>query len=135
MNGFTLIEILVVTAIIGLIIGFGMIVDWSVIGQNNFSAEQTKIVSILEKARSRAMANMFESPHGVCYVAPNYILFRDTCGGGFTEPIPANANITVTFPTITFEQLTGNATGDTINITDGTKSADIIINDAGTINW
>ncbi|OGI76055.1 hypothetical protein A3C67_00520 [Candidatus Nomurabacteria bacterium RIFCSPHIGHO2_02_FULL_42_19] len=144
-KGFTLIEIMVVTGIIGIIIGFGIIVDWRIISRDNFSAEQAKIVSILEKARSRAMANMFEKKHGVCYDATSnsYVIFQDICdpSASTSELISANPNIaenpgtTFPFPTFVFEQLTGNTTGDTIHIEDSAKSADIIINDEGTINW
>ena len=143
-KGFTLIEIIVVIAVIGIIISFGTIMDLSVLERDTFSTERSTIVSVLEKARSRAMANMFESPHGVCYVAPNYVIFQgSTCTASGSELIPANQNIAVLsdftnpakFPTIVFTQLSGNTTGSTIVLTDGVKSSNIEINNEGTINW
>lgn len=142
MKGFTLIEIIVVVAIFTLIIAFSSIIDLSAFKRDIFRAEQSTIVSTLEKARSRSMANMFQSAHGVCYASGNYIIFYDgSCDGTLTdELILANTNIAenplTTFPTnIIFSQLAGTTTGATIHITDGVKSADININNEGAINW
>ena len=140
-RGFTLVEILVVVAILTVIISFGMVTDFSSFTSNTFQSEESKIISILERARSQAMGNMFDTAHGVCYISPNYIIFRNTCVAGVptNELISANTNIAensgTIFPTLVFDRLTGNTTGATIHITDGIKSADIIINNEGTINW
>ena len=133
-----MIEILVVVAILIVIISFGTLVDFSAFTSDTFQGEEAKIVSILERARSRAMANMFDSNHGVCYIAPNYVIFQgSTCVAG--ESIPANDNIAshadTIFPTVVFNRLTGNTGGATIHITDGIKVEDITINNEGTINW
>ena len=64
-----MVEIIVVIGILTVIIAFGMVIDLNVFKGDTFRAEEATIVSILEKARSRAMANMFESPHGVCYIS------------------------------------------------------------------
>ena len=140
-KGFTLIEIIIVIAILAAILSFGMIVNLNVFTGDIFLAEQSKIVGILERARSHAMANMFESAYGVCFNFPNYIIFRfrdrSTCLpiSDTDEIIPTEKNITITFPTVVFKQLTGDTTGATINITDGIKSANIIINNEGAIDW
>ncbi|OGI57594.1 hypothetical protein A3B85_00780 [Candidatus Nomurabacteria bacterium RIFCSPHIGHO2_02_FULL_37_13] len=144
-RGFTLVEIIIVLAIMGIIISFGMIIDLNVFKTNILQAEQSTIVATLEKARSRSMSNMFTSAHGVCYIAPNYVIFRGrtTCEPTTEtdEIIPANttvataSNFSTTFPIIIFDQLSGNTTGATIHITDGIKSADIMINNEGAINW
>ncbi len=138
-SGFTLIEILIVMAILCMIIAFGSIIDLSAFKSDNFEVEKSKIISVLERARSHSMANMFDSSFGVCYIAPDYIIFRGgTCTISATsETISANTNITTSFaPTaIIFEGLTGNTTSATIHLTDGIKSADININNEGTISW
>lgn len=145
-KGLTLIEILVVMAIIGVILSFGMTIDLNAFRGDTFRAEESTIVSALERARSHAMANMFESPYGVCYIAPNYVIFRENdghCVDGIStnELIPANTNIATasgfpgTFPPVVFNQLAGTTTGVNINLTDGVKSAIITINNEGTINW
>ena len=135
-----MVEIIVVIGILTVIIAFGMVIDLNVFKGDTFRAEEATIVSILEKARSRAMANMFESPHGVCYISPDYVIFRDgICDKlGTDETVPSNTNITVSFISATsviFNQLAGTTTGATIRITDGVKIEDIIINNEGRINW
>ncbi len=137
-----------------MVISFGTLTDLNFFKGDIFRSEQTKIVSILEKARSRAMANMFQVNHGVCYDSTlnNYIIFRgNTCNptASTSEIIPAELNIatvsvfTTSFPTVIFKQLTGNLTPELspatneiiINIQDGIKTANIKINNAGRINW
>lgn len=137
-QGFTLIEILVVIAIMSVILSFGLAVDLNIFKGDSFRAEQSTIVSVLSRARSRAMANLFYDDHGVCYVVPNYVIFQgNTCLVAGSELIPANVNIISTFTPakIVFKRLTGNTTGATIHLTDGIKSAYIIINNEGAINW
>ena len=135
-KGFTLIEIVATLAVIGVILYFGMTIDLGVFRRDVFLSEELKIISILERARSRAMNNMHDADHGVCFDSPNYIIFRGSvCTAG--ETITANTNITVTFPSspIIFERLTGNTDGHSISITDGLKSAKILINNEGAIIW
>ena len=137
-KGFSLIEIIVVIGVVALVIGFGVVTDLGAFRQDTFLTEEAKIVSILQKARSRAMANLYDTNHGVCYIAPDYVIFQgSSCAAG--DSIPANIAIashaSTIFPTIVFTRLSGATTGATIHITDGTKSDDIIINNEGTINW
>ncbi len=137
-KGFTLIEILVVIGIMTFILGFGVVTNLSVFKTDTFQTEEAKIVSLLQKARSRAMSNQYDTNHGICYIAPNYIIFKgNTCTAG--DAIPASvaiaSNAGTTFPTVVFNRLSGTTTGTTIHITDGVKSADITINNEGTINW
>ena len=149
-KGLTLIEILVVLGIIGVILSFSSLVDLNLFKGDIFRSEEYTIISLLEKARSRAMSNMYDSAHGVCYIAPNYVVFRESdghCANGIAsnELTPANANIasalnsnfTANFPTVVFARLAGSTTNATINMTDGVKSATppITINNEGTINW
>ncbi|OGI60834.1 hypothetical protein A2814_03420 [Candidatus Nomurabacteria bacterium RIFCSPHIGHO2_01_FULL_38_19] len=140
-GGFTLIEIIVVIGILIVIISFGIIVDFSSLTFGTFQTEESKIISVLERARSRSMANMFDTTHGVCYLAPNYVIFRGTCivGASTNELILANTNIAensgTIFPTLVFDRLTGNTTEDIIIITDGVKTKEITINNEGAINW
>ncbi len=143
-KGFSLIEIIVVMAIIGIIMSIGLMFDFNSFKGYYFRSERATLVSILERARSRAMNNYYGTSHGVCFISPNYIIFKgSTCTSGSpdNELIPANqkiytsSNFSSTFPTIVFSQLTGTTTGGTIHITDGLRSGDITINNEGTINW
>ena len=145
-KGFTLIEIMIVLAIFGMILTFGLIATLDSFKRNTVQAEESILVSALEKARSRSMSNMFGSTNGVCYIAPNYVIFRGTVCNPLlstNELISANENIanlsnfsdSTKFPTIVFSQLAGTTTNATIYMTDGVKSATTIINYEGTINW
>ncbi len=144
-GGLTLVELIVVIAIIGVIISFGLVISMDSYRAYYFRSERSKIVSVLERARSRSLSNYFQVEHGVCFITSNYVIFRgrSTCTPGATtdELIPANtdiaskSNFSGTFPTIIFSQLTATTTGGTINITDGNRSAIINVNYEGKINW
>ncbi|HEV7701961.1 MAG TPA: GspH/FimT family pseudopilin [Candidatus Paceibacterota bacterium] len=118
-----------------------MTIDFSSFTKNSFEGEEAKIVSILERARSSAMANIFDRAHGVCYDSAqhNYVIFKgNSCTSTNSELIPANTSVSentgTVFPAFVFSRLTGNTTAGTIHITDGVKSADIVINAEGAID-
>ncbi len=136
-------ETVIVLAVMISILSFGSILDINNLKNDTFANEEIKIISILAKARSRAITNYYNSDHGVCYVYPNYIIFRNrtTCTptSDTDETIPTNINILsqpdTIFPTFIFARLSGKTTGATIHISDSVKKADIIINHEGAINW
>jgi len=142
-RGFTLLEVLVVMAIFVSLTGLGLIYSIGSFQGNIFRSEQSTIVSVVSKARSRALANYEQSPWGVCYLAPNYVVFKGSvCTPG--ESVEANANIasasqfTSEFPTIVFTQLSGTSSGGVIRLRDGvslTNQSTTTINYEGTIIW
>ncbi len=143
-SGFSLIETMVVIGIFLIIFSFGLVFTLNSYRSYSFNAEITTIVSVLEKARSRALTNLYQSPHGVCFISSNYVIFRGTTctpGAPTNELVSASkkvfdaSNFSTTFPTIVFEQLSGTTTGGTITVTDGTKTTTIVINNEGRINW
>ncbi len=139
-QGFTLIEILVVIAILMFILSFALIVDLNIFKSDSLRAEQRTLTSLLLKARSRAQNNMHNSPHGVCYIAPNYVLFRGTdCTiSAESETTLADQSIVqnpgTILPVIVFSQLSGTTTETTLVITLGVKTKKITINHEGTID-
>lgn len=142
-KGFTLTEILIVIGLVGIFAAFGMFVSMDFYRSFSFRAEQSIAVSILMKARSRALANVEESTHGVHFETDKYVLFQGT---PYVAGHPNNEDINIA-PTVstsgltevTFDQLTGKATltpgGAILTITSGAKSAVITINDEGRIEW
>lgn len=143
-KGFTLIEIMVVMGIFIVLVSFGTIVDLNVLKSDTLRAEESTVVSVLTKARSRAMSNYSGDTHGVCYLAPNYVIFKgNDCSASGSDLVPANTNIATasgfpgTFSPVVFNQLSGNVSGSTIDIIikDGVKEEKITINNEGTINW
>lgn len=139
-KGFTLVEILVVTGIFVLLMGMSLFMSFDYYRGYLLGTERDITVGVLEKARSRALSNMFESSHGVHIDSDNYILFRGdvyVVGAPTNENIPANSAIQKSgLSNIIFSQLTGlpNVAGD-ITLTDGAKSKIISINNESRIEW
>lgn len=138
--GFTLIEILIVTAIAVILFSMGLFISFDFYRSFLSNSERDLLVGILEKARNRAMNNIGESPHGVHITASSYILFQGsayTVASPDNEPITSNPAITKTGLTdVVFGQLSGDpdATGS-ITLQSGARTDVISINDEGTIGW
>jgi len=141
-RGFTLVEIVVVISIIAVVLMAGLYMGVDVFHGAMFRSERFVLVSVLERARSRAMANIDHKPWGVCYVAPNYVLFSGTsCAAG--ENIPANVTVVaasnfgaITNPnSMVFAQLSGTTTPASITITEENRTSTISTNYEGTIVW
>ncbi len=141
-KGFTLIEILVVIAILAMLIGLGLFMSMDSYRAYLSRSERDTVVSLLERARSRAMANSFQTTWGLCYIAPNYIIFRgSTCatGAATNEATPGNpaasiSGLSDTSPVV-FSQLAGTTTGAVVTIVEQSKVSTITINHEGTIIW
>ncbi len=152
-QGFTLIETLIVLSIFIILIGAGSVISFNSYQGYLFRSERSTMVSVLERARSRAMANYFETAHGVIYntTSHNYILFRAPYvpGNSTNEIIAGNPNSTISgFGTIIFDQLSGDFTPlgsvshdhctaeeQSIHISEGEKESYVCINSEGRINW
>lgn len=65
LGGFSLIEVVIVVALISVITGFGMAFSTSSIARANITGERDLFVSLLTRARAQAIANVDESGHGV----------------------------------------------------------------------
>jgi prepilin-type N-terminal cleavage/methylation domain-containing protein len=133
-EGFTLIEVLVVIAVIVIIFSFGALIDLSAINRENLLSSQETLVSLLQKARSRAMNNIGTPPHTLEISADKFLLDDD-------EEIKRNEAITITEDgdstfEVEFDQLSGNSEDLEILLTDSagnTKSVSIKKN--GLIVW
>jgi len=145
--GFTLIEILIVVAILSIIMGLGLFFSIDSYKGYIFLSERDNIVNVLEKARNRALINQYGVPHGVCYddKESEYILFGGAVFDAFDE---RNENISGSkivqisgFPLcgsgneILFSELSAETSDNQINLTGGRKDFNITINKEGGINW
>lgn len=148
MRGFTLIEIVITIAIFSMLLGMGLIMSMETFRGTIYRSEEGTIVSLFERARSRAMNNINQSSWGVCYIAPNYVIFKgSSCSApAVTDSIDANtsvasaSNFSSKFPTVVFTQLSGTTTapvGSPFNlaVTQDSRSDVISINNEGTIIW
>jgi prepilin-type N-terminal cleavage/methylation domain-containing protein len=152
-RGFTLLEILITMAILTIMMALGLFLSLDMYRGFTSRSERDVVVAVLQKARSRALANIDQTRWGVCYIAPNYLLFRGaySAGAATNEPIPAAAAVTLAgFPAcgsgseIVFDQLTAklvpqlspSTAETTITISQtGRPDQTVAINNEGRINW
>lgn len=140
-----MIEVMIATAILTFIAGFGLIMTMGFYRSYAFRYETNLVTSILEKARSRAIANINETSHGVHYSTTThvYTLFEGSSfveGAGTNEYIPGSKAVTVTWPSDpAFNELSGDcltcSTPISIELHYEDKSATTTINSEGAILW
>ena len=141
-RGFTLIEILVVSAIISVLAGAGLLMGFDVYRSYSFHSELNTIVTILEKARSRSLANINQLPHGVHFDSEGFTLFE---GRIFDSASPSNVFISKggsadvqASADVVFTQLSGEV-DETAEIqvvdSNSSRSFTITVNEEGRINW
>ena len=145
--GLTLIEVLVVMGIVVLLIGLGLLVSMDAYRGYIYRHERLVLVSVLEKARSRAMNNIHQTAWGACYDSANkqYIIFQDPKAGACAanaddDTIPANPGAIITIAPldkVVFAQLSGRVLAEqTVTLTESGHAPFIItINTEGTIIW
>lgn len=139
-RGFTFFEVLIVLGIVAIILAFGLSIDLNYYKSTLFRSERSVFVSVLERARSRALNNFYESTHGVCYIPPHYVIFRgsDCIDGASTNELigaSSNASFNPANFKVVFEALSARSTPVSIDLTEGGKTSTISINEEGTINW
>ncbi len=138
--GFTLVEVLVVMAIISGLFVAGTFVSFDVYRGDLLKSERAMLVSVLQKARSRAMNNIDASPHGVYIDSNFYIIFRgvsSTTAPSTNERIPRNSGVVISgINNVVFTQLSGEplTVGDIV-LTYGIRTATVSVRNGGLIDW
>ncbi|HEY4477200.1 MAG TPA: prepilin-type N-terminal cleavage/methylation domain-containing protein [Candidatus Paceibacterota bacterium] len=134
-RGLTLIEITVVLAIMAGLATIGLIVGVDSYSRYNFHSAEDTAVSMLQKARSEAINNIGESPHGVYFAdLDNLILFYGSTYTPGSDELKIEKPAAVSYSgasEMVFNQLSGNTSGGTVTI----NSANITINNEGGIDW
>ena len=149
--GFTLIEILVVVALLTIVSGLGLIVGMDSYRGYLFRTDRDTLVSLLERARGQAVNNMCIGasctngrPHGVFIdmAGSRYLLFQGatyaTRDSAADEVIVASSAIYRSgLSEVVFEQLSGNANPQGDIVLSGVVGAvsTTSINAAGRISW
>lgn len=144
--GFTMIELLVVMTLLIFIAGFAMLMTMDSYRGYSYRTELNTAVSVLQKARSQAINNINQQPHGVHIDTVNnqYVIFQ-----GLPYSATAPTNVYIPFVTsntnlqhiglseVSFSQLTGYAavTGGNLTLKDATHSEVISLNNEGQISW
>ena len=139
-GGFTLIEILITLSIIVVLAGLGLFLGFDVYRGYAFRYERNVAVSILQKARSEAMNNINQLPHGVRIEDSSYIVFQGSTFDSTTSTnirIPISKSVAVGGTNeIIFDELSGDVTTPgTITLTNGVRTTNITINNVGRIDW
>ena len=130
-NGFTLIEMTISVGILIVIMGLGLFLSMDFYRSYAFLTERNMVISILQKARSNAMANINEKPHGVYFEPNNYVLFEGENYAASANKIFFESSSAISHSGISevvFEQLSGkaNVSGGDLILKDNIRS-DIII--------
>ena len=139
-TGFTLLEILIVIGIATVLIGFGYLIGFDFYRSQILRSETQTVVSLLRVARSKAMANVNQAPHGFAFRNNTYVMFQGT---SYASRDSAYDEITGISPLITatgtqevvFSQLSGNANAATVMLSTPAASSTISINNEGRIDW
>ena len=156
-QGFTLIEIIVVMAMLAMIGSLTLIASLQSFYSSSFRDERDAIVTTLFKARAQAVNNICLGaagactdgrPHGVHFAAGVYTIFqgasyatRDTIADQTFTPSYSISLAPGSFSDVVFEQLSGDATTSpmgvwTLNLQDSTsKTSTITLNSEGQIIW
>lgn len=156
-RGFTLIEVLIVMALIVFVAGFGLIVNMESYRATSFRTERDTLVALLQKARSESINNMCFSaactggkPHGIHMGAHQYVLFQGesyaTRDVALDEVVGARyLGLTTTAPSfndIVFSRLAGTTTPNpggtqTLTLVDsaGVETSVITVSLEGQISW
>ena len=158
MKGFTLIEVIVTIALMSILLALGLILSMDVYRGTVYRSTRQVLVSSLTTARGRALSNMYQSTHGVCYLAPNFIVFRGTsysASSPYNETIEGNPGVTLKSQNdffkctcspgdgsecskgTVFSQLAGTTSSNgAITVSgDGHIDETILVNSLGTIVW
>ena len=144
--GFSLIEIVVVMAIVALLFSIGAIVGVDTYKNYTFRSEQGVLVSVLEKARSRSMSNIYQVSHGVCFDSSvsTYVIFPGVylAGSPSNESVASNKAASVSgLPEcaggtgVIFTQLSGTTSPAIIVVKQDAKLSITTVNYEGTIIW
>ena len=142
--GFTLIEMIIALAVLSLIMGLGLFYGMENFRGETFRSEVDTMVGVLQKARSRAMANIKQSQWGVHYAGSpdyTYTIFRGSDYAHATEKeVVEGGRAASISPSplsdVVFTQLSGTTTGTFSAILhEGGRTNNIQVNYEGTIIW
>lgn len=138
-RGFTLVEVIITLTILGIILGFTAPVAWSFFQRVELSSEIKNHIAYLKLARSYAMANYNQAPHGVFIATTSTTVFQGVsyaarnAGRDLLFPRSRIVTATSTAYEIIFSPLSGTTTPATTTISNIYGSREIVINSEGKI--
>lgn len=144
-KGFSLIELMIIVALIAIIVSFTMTVSTSAIIRANATDERDFMVALLTESRARALSNVDESAHGLFIdkVAQKYLTYerRGGCSRATTSviEIPFVSSAAVggivdrCFAPLSLRVPSGNSGTTTIAL--GGSTTTVNVNTVGRIDW
>jgi len=75
-NGFTLVEIILVLGLLTMLGGFGLFISMDFYRSYSLRASRNTLISTLHKARSQAISNIDQAPHGIRIESNQYTVFE-----------------------------------------------------------
>lgn len=139
--GFTLIEIIIVIAIIVFIGVIGVVVGLDSYQRYLFRSDLDTAAALLSKARSSAVHSIGQTSHGVYFGdSDNFILFRGTSyatrDASFDLSVEKSKVTTASgADEVVFNPPSGESTEENLEIENGIQSFNITINEEGGIDW
>ena len=139
-SGFSLIEVVLVLALISLVAAIGPTFSFQTISRSYALSERDLLVSLLTKQRAQALANVHEAPQGLYIDSTSYVLFEGSsysANNPTNQAVPKLSRATITgAQSMVFQQLTADvATPGTITITGDAQTYTIAVNAAGRLDW
>lgn len=140
-QGFTIIEVLIVVALLTVIFGFTLGVGSNFYNSQVLIGERDSVISLLRNARTRAMNNVNQLSHGVYINANQYVAFDGESyasrNQNYDAVFPRSPSVTITGPSeVVFGAMEGSSNvSGTIIISGGAGSVNILLNNEGRISW
>ena len=139
-KGFTLIEIFIVIAIMGILAAITVPTLISSYRNYVFHGERDLAVSLLRRARGMSLAGTDSKDHGLKITSASYTIFegsswaaRDTSQD---QDTPHDNTVAISGGSeIVFGYLTGRSVATILTLTDGSNAASVSINLEGLISW
>lgn len=137
-DGVTLVEIIVVIAIAGILLGVGVPLTWDFYLRSELRAERSNAAQYLRTARTRAMSSRGESAHGVYVATSSFIIFEGVnyvARTAFRDQIfPRSPGITATGTMeFVFTQLSGRSASSTLILESSVGATTVHINSEGLV--
>ncbi|HEY4477697.1 MAG TPA: prepilin-type N-terminal cleavage/methylation domain-containing protein [Candidatus Paceibacterota bacterium] len=141
-HGFTLIEIILVVALIGVISGVGLPLFNMMSGSNDLDVAENMLVSSLRRAEVLSTASVGDSEWGVGVIPGAFVLFKGSTyasrDAGFDEVYDITDSIQTSGLTeVVFAKLSGapHFTGGITLTSTGGETKQVTINEKGTVDF
>jgi len=136
-SGFTLVELIVVVALLTIIATTAAVFNSQWYLQNNLESAKNMMISSIRKAQSYSISKKNGLTWGVCLTGKTIRMFGGSCASPTIKDdynLPNNVSITG-LSTVTFSLFRGEPnSSQNINISGNNKIYNLIINSAGGIN-